>query len=403
MKKTLSVLAVLAAGVASAQVTKTSASVTVPMCGSAPASSDVDVYRPAGAGPFPLVAIGHGFQNSKDNAAGLAQALGAQGIVVVVPQFPGFFSACGSDHARNARVLLAAVDQQIAGGGIDTARVGFAGHSAGGLSAFLAAAQRPAAAVVLLDPVDSNGLGAAAAASVMAPTLFLFGEPSSCNSQGNGTGWFANVTGPRARLKVVNANHCDPQEPISPVCSLGCGGAAATSTARSAVFKRYAVGFFARYLRGQLQPCLDDTAQTDATAGTVTSVDFQLGGCGAAPDAGALDAGSPDAGGAVDAGRPDAGGAPDGGGAPDAGGSADAGGPADAGSAPDGGDVDGGAPTDAGSQPDAGPQPTDAGTAVDGGVDPGMPPTGCGCTSGPGVLAVLGGLLMRRRRQNRGA
>lgn len=373
-----------------AQVTRTTAMVTVPNCGAGSATSEVDVYRPTGAGPFPLVSIGHGFQNSKDNYVGLAQALGALGIVVVVPQFPNIVSPCGSDHARNARVMIAAMDQQITAGGIDVSKLGFAGHSAGGLAAFLAAAQRPVAAVVLYDPVENTNLGTPVAPTVTSPTLFLFAEPSTCNAQANSTGWFTAMPGLKARLKVVNANHCDPQEPISGVCSFACGGAAATSTARSAIFKRYAVDFFERFLLGQTMPCLETTAQTDATAGLITAADFRLGGCGGGPDAGITpDAGSPvDAGvfdaGAFDAGAFDAG-------PPDAG-------LVDAGVVDAGHGQDGGTPSDAGTGDDAG--------TPDAGPGDGAPvPMGCSCAvaDGWGLLVLAALALARRSRGLRSA
>ena len=377
----------IVASTAFAQVTKTTTMVTVPTCGAGSATSEVDVYRPAGAGPFPLVAFGHGFQNSKDNAAGLAQALGALGVVVVVPQFPGLFSPCGSDHARNARVLIAAMDQQVTVGGIDSTKLAFAGHSAGGLSAFLAAAQRPVAAVMLFDPVENTNLGTAVASMVNSPTIFLFAEPSTCNSQANATGWFTTVPGAKARLKVVNANHCDPQEPISGICSFGCGGAAATSTVRSAVFKRYAVDFFKRYLLGQAMPCLEATAQNDATAGTITAVDFRLGGCGVDAGQPMVDAGVPDAG-VVDAGATDAG-------------TADAG-TTDAGIA-DAGAMDAGTVVDAGAA-DAGAVMTDAGTP-DAGDPIVRPPVGCSCgvADGWGLLAFAVLALIRALRSTRSA
>lgn len=387
----LVVLFLLAAS-AHAQVTKTTTMVTVPNCGGSSATSEVDVYRPSGAGPFPLVSIGHGFQNSKDNYAGLAQALGALGLVVVVPQFPNLLSPCGTDHARNARVMIAAMDQQITAGGIDPTKLGFAGHSAGGLAAFLSAAQRPVAAVVLYDPVENANLGTPVAGTVSSPTLFLFAEPATCNVQGNSVPWFTAMPGPKARLKVVNANHCDPQEPISSVCSFACGGAAATSTARSAIFKRYAVDFFKRSLLGQAMPCLEATAQADATAGTVTMVDFRLGGCGAADAGVAVDAGSPlDAGASVDAGFPiDAG--VDAGQPPDAG--TDAGQPIDAGAVDDAGTPDSGTAA-----------PPDAGDVADAGANPVAPPVGCGCSVGDawGLISVASLLLVTARRRARSA
>lgn len=81
------------------------------------------------------------------------------------------------DHARNATVLLAAIDATVTAGIADAQRIGLGGHSAGGLAAFLAAAQRPSRVLVLLDPVDSNGLGLAQVPNVTVPTLFAFAPP----------------------------------------------------------------------------------------------------------------------------------------------------------------------------------------------------------------------------------
>ncbi len=394
----------LVASLAHGQVTKSSVSVSMPNCASAPpmVSYQADVYRPSGAGPFPLVAFGHGFQNSKDNYEQLARALGAEGVAVIVPQFPSLLSLqCGaSDHARNGRILLAAIDQQLAAGGIDAARLALAGHSAGGLSAFLAASERAVAAVMLLDATDQNGLGLAAAPNVAEPTLSIHAEPSSCNQQGNSTMWFTPKPGLKARFKLVNGSHCEPQEPVSGVCTAGCGGAGAYSATRAALYKSWAVAFFGRFLLGRTTPCLDDLAVADATAGRITSVDFQLGGCGAgdagvATDAGiATDAGAAPADAGVDGGASD-------GGASDAGAS-----PADAGSPELDAGLDGGpSQEDAGlpAQTDAGQEPVDGGAdaPTDGGVDVGVPPAGCGCASAPlpmllGLLAL--GAVARRRR-----
>ncbi|MGV3622807.1 MAG: hypothetical protein ACO1OB_18455 [Archangium sp.] len=375
----------LVASAASAQVVKSSAMVTVGGCGSGTATSAVDVYRPSSpAASMPLFAFGHGFQNDKANAETLARALAAEGVVVVVPQFPSLLSACGSDHARNGRVLLAAIDQQIALGDIDASRVAVGGHSAGGLAALLAGASRPMVAQMLFDPVDNSGLGAAALANVRGATLLVFAPPAQCNSQGNAVAWFGGLTGPRGTLEVVNANHCDPQGPISMLCTFGCGGAAATSAVRSALFQKYAVTFLLRHLAGRMSPCVDDVIGADQTAGLVTDVDLRFGGCGGADAGVVVDAGvTSDAGVEVDAGV-----------------SSDAGVEVDAGVAVDAGvSVDAGVTNDAGVEVDAGVM-VDAGmtNGPDGGMTEVPPPAGCGCSGSP-LLALLGAvfLLLRRR------
>jgi MYXO-CTERM domain-containing protein len=347
-----------------AQVTKTTTSVALNDLCLPDATYQVDVYTPAGAPPFPAVALGHGYQNSKDNEEGLARQLAAAGILVVAPQFPIYLRCGTADHSRNATILLAALDAQVTAGAADATRLGLGGHSAGGLAALLAAARREVRVVVQLDGVDVTNLGLLQAGNVHAPTLFLRAEPATCNYLENGTAWYAPQTGPKAHLTVTGAAHCDPQEPESSVCSLSCGG---YSAARSAVFKQYADAFFRRYLLGQTLPCIETTAAAD---NRVRDLDFQLEACGA-----------------------------------------DAGTPFDAGTSRDAGSVDAGARADAGLTVDAGA--TDAGPSVDGGnaadagpgSNPTTPATGCGCATGSAdaLVAIVALVLARRARRSKDA
>ncbi|MEW5738797.1 MAG: hypothetical protein AB1938_07710, partial [Myxococcota bacterium] len=273
----LPLLLCLVGSVASAQVTKTTTTLTMPDC-PGDNSYQVDVYRPAGTPPFPVVAIGHGFQNSKDNYAVVANELATQGVLVVVPQFPTLFRCGTTDHARNGRILLAAIDQQVTAGVADGARQGLSGHSAGGLAAFSASAARAVQGTLLFDPTDQNSIGVNAAPMVQGPTLWLFAEPGLCNVQGNAGAWFMPKPGLKGRLKVSMAGHCDPQDPVSALCTSGCGGS--HSATRSAIYRTYAVAFFKRVLLGQVTPCLEDLAQADAAANRITEVDLRLGACG---------------------------------------------------------------------------------------------------------------------------
>lgn len=398
--RTFAVLVTLLSAVATGQVTKSTTTVSFPNCSSTPAmaSYEVDVYRPAGAGPFGLVGIGHGYQMSKANHEVLARALAAKGLVVVVPQFPLLLALqCGaSDHSRNADLLWAAMEQQRALGGLD-ARLGVVGHSAGGLAAFLLASRHAAVqAVVLLDAVDNSNLGLTAATDVAAPTLFLSAEGSTCNSQNNSAGWYPLVTGLEAKLRVVGATHCDPQDPVNGTCALTCPGG--TATDRQGLFTDDTVAFLDRFLNQVTVPCLDDVFAAQASAGVVSMVDVQLGGCGAGADAGVdLDAGvGTDAGSEVDAGSgADAGDERDAGASPDAGTAEDAGVQTDAGTG-----NDAGAERDAGAEEDAGTgAPPDAGVTADAGGDV-VPTQGCGCTQAEGALVLLALAGLKRRRRH---
>jgi dienelactone hydrolase len=356
---------------------------------------------PAGnaGGPYPVVALGHGFGNQPENYRNFGALLASRGLVVVVPKLECNFltSDPGALHAGNAQRLLSALDQVLAlgnaggvlSGRLDAARTALGGHSGGGLSALIAAGSRPSVkALVLLDGVDA---GSGPRASPV-PTLMLNTAGSSCNSNNNNASWYGLVAAgqPRSRMRVVGADHCDMQEPMSSACSFtGCAGN--NPAAVRPVFLRHTAAWFSLFL-GCDAAALDTVEQAgaafqaDLSAGRVADVEQSGVGSpssctnGPTPDAGqpVVDAGMPDAGQTVvDAGSPEP--VPDAGQTPQA---------------------------DAGTSPDAGTPNTggaDAGESLpDGGEGEELPPVGCGCGALPLPLALAWTLLpawaLRRRR-----
>lgn len=366
----------LALALSSAAHAQTTFSVTVN--GS---SFQVDRYTPTGTGPFPIVALGHGFSNSKDNVRGLAQALQADGIVVVAPQLTGGLSI---NHSNNADALTAAVEATITAGIGDATRVGFGGHSAGGLAAWLAASRRASTkALVLLDPVDANNLGSAQITNVTAPTLFEFAPAQSCNTQNNSVAWFTGKTGLKGRFNVPMANHCDPQEPSNTLCLAGCGPSliqpATWNSTRSAVYKRYARAFLNQFLLGN--GCVESMVTGDVASNTINEVTMSLGCSSDGGSAGGGAAG----GGAAGGGTATAGGSAAAGGVASAGGTATAGGRAAAGgSATAGGVATAGGSASAGGGATAGGTSSAGGLATAGGsATITCNPTNCtGCCNG---------------------
>ncbi|MEN9797508.1 MAG: hypothetical protein RL653_1204 [Pseudomonadota bacterium] len=357
---------------------------------------------PAGnsGGPYPVVALGHGFCNQPENYRNFGALLASRGMVVVAPKLECNFltSDPGALHAGNAQRLLAALDQVVAmgnaggvlAGRLDAARTALAGHSGGGLSALVAAGARPSVkALVLLDGVDA---GSGPRASPV-PTLMLNTAGSTCNSNNNNSAWYGLVAAgqPRSRMRIVGADHCDMQEPLSSACSFtGCAGS--SPAAVRPVFLRHTAAWLALYLG--CDPAALDTVeqggtafQSDLSAGRIADVEQSGVSAAASCSTGPL----PDAGQPPDAGSPDAG-------SPDAGEQApDAGSPAPG--------PDAGLSADAGALPDAGapaPGGRDAGEPADGGADEAPLPVGCGCGALPVPLALAWTLLpawaLRRRR-----
>ena len=154
-----------------------SARQTVNVPGTQNATLVTDIYFPGTtatgvdpvAGPCPVIVLGHGFAQSRNQHVNQGLQLATRGYIVLIPSFNG-----GSDHARNGQDLSRCVDWILARnedpasiflGQVRTQAVGATGHSAGGLSAILAAANDPhIRALSLMDPVDNGEQGVAALA-----------------------------------------------------------------------------------------------------------------------------------------------------------------------------------------------------------------------------------------------
>ena len=174
------------------------------------------LYTPAGVDGGPLAVVAHGFTQSKGNMAQIAARIASHGVRTVAVDLC-HASIIDTDHPQNG-VDLTLLAKALAPGG----DVIYVGYSAGGLATFLAAASDDDTRALLgLDPVDADGLGAAAAPGVDAPTLALHGEAGSCNNNGDSFGLAKLVPGGWA-LRTVGGSHCDFQQDEGFACGL-CG------------------------------------------------------------------------------------------------------------------------------------------------------------------------------------
>lgn len=173
------------------------------------------LYRGGNAqGPVEVV-LGHGFLRSRERMHRLAANLARAGIPTLTLDFCNMQPWRGA-HRENADDMVRLATRF----GAD--QVVYAGFSAGGLAAVLAAAQDPrAAGVFVLDLVDRDRMGERAAVDLRVPLRALYGEPSACNAQGNGRAVLAAA--PRARgERIVGATHCDFEAPTDRFCRLVC-------------------------------------------------------------------------------------------------------------------------------------------------------------------------------------
>lgn len=233
---------------------------TVSVPGMAGANLSTDVYFPrdtngaipSAAAPCPVIVLGHGFAQSKAQHANQGRHLATRGFITLIPNFNA-----ASDHSRNADELRKCMDWIVARNNdtasafyqkVQTNRIGATGHSAGGLSAIVAASRDPRIrALAPMDPVDNGNLGVNALAGVNVPTAITWSEPSACNANGSAEILFAAAKAPKRGMKIVGANHTDPQDPAGFLSILTCGS---PNSNRQLLYRRYVTGWFEYYLRG---------------------------------------------------------------------------------------------------------------------------------------------------------
>jgi len=176
---------------------------------------DYTLYRGVDGEARADVVLAHGFLRDRDRMAGLAQALADAGLTTLTLDLCAMRPWNGA-HRENA------VEMRRVAAQLGVARPIYAGFSAGGLAALLAAAEDPAVAgVMVLDLVDQAGMGRAAAEGLGVPVVGLFGDASACNADLNGVEVIEAI--PRGEvIRIEGATHCDFESPTDGLCRLVC-------------------------------------------------------------------------------------------------------------------------------------------------------------------------------------
>ena len=202
-------------------VTKETLSASVTNC----SNMEYKVYTPYADNP-PVVVLGHGFARGSDVMVGWAEHLSSWGVEVLLPTLCHYNVFAGVDHEMNGQNMKELASLHGA------TNVLYAGHSAGGLAAIIAASQDPNASGVLgLDTTDTQGIpgvpdviGQSYAGNVTCPAFSIVGEASTCNADNNGLDLFSMMDTAQA-IKVVDADHCDFESPTDWVCESQCENA----------------------------------------------------------------------------------------------------------------------------------------------------------------------------------
>jgi pimeloyl-ACP methyl ester carboxylesterase len=167
--------------------------------------------------------LAHGFMRKLKHMRGWGEYWQQQGIGVTLVTFCNA-SWLNGHHQRNADDLVAVRKHLL----LDS--VIYAGFSAGGLAAYLAAAQDPATQAYLgLDSVDSGDLAIERREPLPIPALFLTAQPSMCNAQSNFQAVFNKWPQYQVRT-IAQASHCHFEMPYDGKCAWLCGGADEAAT-----------------------------------------------------------------------------------------------------------------------------------------------------------------------------
>ena len=172
------------------------------------------------------VILAHGFLRSPQTMDHLAKALAENGIETACIALKRSTPLHGN-HVENARDIIALRES------LGWQDVTYAGFSAGGLSALLAASEdKTCKKLLLLDPVDHGTLGRDAAKKIRIPTLAILGKPGPGNGLRNATPMLDAIPDCRI-IEIAEANHFDFEANPSALlhCLIGSAPAADRTTA----------------------------------------------------------------------------------------------------------------------------------------------------------------------------
>jgi pimeloyl-ACP methyl ester carboxylesterase len=157
------------------------------------------------------VILAHGFLRNPQTMDHLAESFAKNGVQTACIKLKRS-TPWNGNHAENARDMIALREA------LGWKTVAYAGFSAGGLSALIAATEDKACAkLLLLDPVDQGTLGKDAALKTRVPTLAILGKPGPGNAHRNTSAMLAAIPGCRI-VELPDATHCDFEARTSALC-----------------------------------------------------------------------------------------------------------------------------------------------------------------------------------------
>ncbi len=220
-------------------------------------SLEVVLYKPKSPPqtPAPAIVFLPGRMATDDQYESYARALASRGFVVAVRSWYSLFRS-DLELAHDAKVIA---DWLIQDQGVDSRKIGIAGHSMGGKNAIMAAAKYGGfASVVAIDPDDNGNVSVVHGllASLKAPLLLIGAEvgwqaSSVCAPLAtNYLRFFEQAPAGTIELELKDADHVQMLDQPDRFGYGICRSGTADSRQVRITARRATVGFFLQHLQG---------------------------------------------------------------------------------------------------------------------------------------------------------
>lgn len=188
---------------------------------------------PVDAGPYPVVAFGHGFAQGPRRYRSILEGLAARGYVVIAPD-----SQTGllPRHGRLADDLVGAIRwAQGSLSAADPSRSAVLGHSMGGGAALLAAQRAPwIDAVATCAAADTRPSALPGLRQLDTPALFVVGSQDRIVPPESTRRLYAATASPTTWASITGGSHCGFTDSTS-FFGFGCGSGSISRAAQLAI------------------------------------------------------------------------------------------------------------------------------------------------------------------------
>ena len=221
------------------------------------------------AGPYPIIAFGHGFLSPVTLYQSTGAHLATWGFVTILPQTQGGLLP---SHGAFAADLVSSLDwlagqATVAGspwfGGIDGSRRGVMGHSMGGGCSLLAAQSDPRIrCVVPWAAANTNPSSITAALGVECATRLIVGSQDTIVAPSSTSAMYPNLAGPSQLVTIIGGYHCGFIDSSIAFCDSG----SITRQQQLSIVRRESTEFLLLHLKGDFtrwSECWDAPAAGD--------------------------------------------------------------------------------------------------------------------------------------------